>query len=204
MSKESEERRCIANGCERPAAKTPSKIEGGEGMCGPHRGLLASAISRKARKVSAKPSPELASIAPIENAAPVRVYIAAPKSEVMRARAMAEALSAIEGVAVVSRWIRFVEPGDSDPTCHEEAARLLAENYADIASATVLVALTRKGVGEETYCEIRHGLDSGKTVIWSIEKGGLPLSYRHNAVSPAPLDADVARVLGGIMRGRAA
>lgn len=47
--------RCMRDGCKRPPAKSPAKIEGGEGLCREHRGALARAAKKAAEATAPAP-----------------------------------------------------------------------------------------------------------------------------------------------------
>lgn len=123
-----------------------------------------------------------------------RVYIAAPKAEAPRARAVAEALRAAR-VEVVSRWHAVYEDGAPDPRDPEVGLALLSNNRADLGRANVVVALTADGVGAETYAEIREAQLLGHRVVWSAQRGGLALCCHDPSVRVVPLDYDAVRMV---------
>lgn len=106
----------------------------------------------------------------------LRVYIAAPKAEIRRARRVAAILRAISGVEVVSTWHRTMAPGAQDPESDTVARRILDTNLRDLRAAHILVALPCAGVGAETYAEIGRALERKIHVVISKQHGGLPLS----------------------------
>src|SRR5690606_30526846 len=103
---------CAREGCPRPRAASPSKIDGGDGLCREHRGVLARQRKAEAKdSEAAKPAP----LADAANAVTLRVYVAAAKKLVVHARAAAEELQLDDRIAVVSRWQNVVEEGAEDP-----------------------------------------------------------------------------------------
>lgn len=119
----------------------------------------------------------------------IRVYIAAPKTQVERARGVAALLAALPGVAVVSTWHRHVRPTDVDPTDVREGERILGQNVSDQEGSTLTIALTADNEGRETYVEIGRALAAGDDVLWSRERGGLALSASACIVVETDADA---------------
>lgn len=104
-----------------------------------------------------------------------RIYVAAPRQEVRRARELARHLVEA-GAYITSSWLGRYVDGEDDPHPRSEVARLLAkEQRQEIWHSELLVALTAEGVGRQTYTEIGTAIEMGIDVIWSAERGGLAL-----------------------------
>ena len=119
----------------------------------------------------------------------VRVYVAAPKVELLRARLIADRLRGLHGVDVCSTWHTTMQPGAKDPTSRAAAADILRANLRDLGAAHVMVALPREGVGAETYVEIGRALARRMRVIVSAGKGGVPLSWADERATLAETDS---------------
>jgi len=119
--------------------------------------------------------------------APLRVYIAAPKLEVRRAKAMAELLMA-SGIRVVSTWHDFVCEGDQDPSEYPAARRVLCANMRALRNADVVLALTCEQGGRGVYTEIGRALERGTSVVWSVEKDGRAIDWADCRVASVPTD----------------
>jgi len=128
----------------------------------------------------------------------VRVYIAAPKAELARAKSVASQLRE-RGIEVTSRWHEVLAEGAKDPTDREERGTVLRHNLADLGRATVMLALTSDGAGRETYVEIGRAIECGIPVVWSIERGGEALSSSSAFV--AATDADAIACLALVASG---
>ena len=121
--------------------------------------------------------------------ASLRVYIAAPKVEVIRARLVAERLRAMHGVDVCSTWHVTLAPSAKDPTSHAAASAILAQNLRDLGVANVVLGLVRDGCGAETYVEFGRALATGTPVVLSSAKGGVPLSWADRLATVAETDS---------------
>lgn len=121
---------------------------------------------------------------------PIRVYVAAPRQEVTRAREFARRL--VEGsVEVTSSWLETYIDGEEDPIPASKAARdLIYQQDYEIWYSNILVALTADGVGCQTYVEIGMARAYEMPVIWSAERGGLALGAGGPRISIAATDAD--------------
>lgn len=248
---------CSQEGCDRPRSLKPTDIEGGESLCGRHRGVLAAVKAKKARReakeaaapVVAKPKPApladvptvpmgpepalsedkpipyrlteppheavaaataeaLASITPLPDVKPragaLRVYIAAPKAEVMRARRVAALLRASEGVQVMSKWHDIIDEGAEDPAAYAELKGVLDANMGDLMPSHIVLALTLKGYGAGVYGEIGRAIAWKKQVIWSIERGGTSQDFSDDRVIASPTDDDAIRTIRALSEWRRA
>lgn len=133
---------------------------------------------------------------------PLRVYVAAPKTQVLRARELAAKLPEL-GIEVASRWHSKVEPTDRDPDDQGEARHLLEENLGDLKSAHVVLALTAENEGRGVYTEIGRALAQGKVVVWSLQKDGRALDWVDPLVWHAWTDGGAVRTLEALSRMRA-
>jgi hypothetical protein len=97
-------------------------------------------------------------------AGPVPVYVAAPLSEVLTARVIADALRA-DGFAVASTWHATVEPGDVDEEGHSRRDALMS-CLQDLARARMVVAWTATGTPRAAFGEIGVALACDKPVVW--------------------------------------
>lgn len=132
----------------------------------------------------------------------MRVYIAAPKAQVERARCIAFALH-LRGLEVVSCWHTLVSPGDQDPTDYIDALAILEQNLADLRRADVVLALTREGEGRGVYTEIGRALERGIPVVWSLEKDGRAIDWADPGVFLAFTDEAAIETLCDLARERA-
>lgn len=132
----------------------------------------------------------------------IRVYIAAPKQALSRARKRARLAQRL-GYVVTSPWHEKIYEGQPDPSDPEIARKILDENYRALFSSDVLIALTREGVGREVYCEINYALNlrSVSAVIWSKEEGGLSLSAHDRRVTLVDNDRAAFAYLQGLYGG---
>src|SRR5690606_4488245 len=183
---------CTREGCPRPRAASPSKLEGGDGLCREHRGVLAR--DRKAEAKAAEPAMP-ATLADAADAVTLRVYVAAAKKLVVHARAAAEELRTDERVAIVSRWQDIVEEGAEDPLDYAKLKGILAENLTDLRSCDVVLALTCSDAGRGVYGEIGRALELGKLVVWSLERGGRCQDIADHSVIEAPTDAQAIQIV---------
>src|SRR5690606_12261478 len=190
---------CTREGCPRPRAASPSKLEGGDGLCREHRGVLAR--QRKAEAKAAEPA-KPAPLAAADDDVTLRVYVAPPTAEVMRARRVAAQLRAIEGVEVMSSWHDVLEEGAEEPTSYPELKSILDTNLAQLECANWVVALTRKGAGAGVYGEIGRALAAEKWVLWSVERGGTNQDFGDDRVIAAPTDDDVIRTIRNLTEWR--
>jgi len=133
----------------------------------------------------------------------IRVYVAAPKGEVLRARQVAALVNEVYGAATCSTWHASYQDGTPDPTDRELAHRILDENLRDLAVADVVLALPRFGTGVETYVEIGRALAAGIFVVMSAEHGGLPLSRVDDGAKVYATDAAALVGIAEIARGSA-
>lgn len=117
----------------------------------------------------------------------MRVYIAAPKAEALRARRAASLLRKC-GIEVVSTWHETIEEGAEDPFFGRE--EILSKNLHDLSRANAVLALTSDNAGRETYVEIGRALERGLRVVWSKERGGDALSSASQQVIVVPNDDD--------------
>ncbi len=122
-----------------------------------------------------------------------RVYVAAPKGAVARARNVAAQVRAL-GLVVVSTWHDGDVPS-TDPSGFADALAILRANVADLERATTMIALPDREVGRETYVEIGRALGEGYPIIMSAERGGLPLSWADPLVRVVGTDDDTVAEL---------
>lgn len=132
-----------------------------------------------------------------------RVYIAAPKAEVMRALDMAALLESY-GLEVVSRWHDIVKPGDLDPADYSDARALLEANLADLRSADAVLSLTCPCHGRGVYTEIGRALERGLPVVWSLEREGRSIDWTDPRVLLAWSDESAVETLCAMSRVGAA
>jgi nucleoside 2-deoxyribosyltransferase len=111
------------------------------------------------------------------------IYVAAPKSEVLRAREVTHRLAGIENVTVVSTWHDTVQPTDQDPADTETTKKILKTNNRDLSWADAMVVITKDGAGRETYVELGRALARGLRVFWLGNEGGGALSCADEMVS---------------------
>lgn len=120
----------------------------------------------------------------------LRVYVAAPRQEVARAREFARRLVEA-GIIVTSSWLETYIYGEPDPHPRSEWARELTRAHqGEIRESDMLVALTATYSGRQTYVEIGTAIELGIDVVWSAEHGGLALAASARRVIIAETDAE--------------
>lgn len=118
-----------------------------------------------------------------------QLYIAAPLSEIHRARHVATLVRRHTKIEVVSTW--HEQPAaDKDPDDPSLCKEILATNTYDLLHASCLLALTKDGIGRETYIEIGRAIAWSRPVLWSRQKGGLCLSQYQSQVRCFDTDLD--------------
>lgn len=125
-----------------------------------------------------------------------RVYIAAPKQATARALAAAAALRA-GGATVVSTWHDTYDGISADPPDYSACRRIMGQNLLDMAHASYVLALTDKEHGRECYVEIGRALAEGRTVVFSAQRGGLPISWTDNFAFLRVDDVDAVAFIVG-------
>lgn len=125
-------------------------------------------------------------------AAPLLVYIAAPREEIERAIRVSAELAVLSGVRVVSTWPERLRAQRTDEATLSETEldAILDTNLGELRSSAIVVSFTCEGIGGETYAEIGRALERGIPVVWSKERFGLRLSHRDTNVSVVQTDAE--------------
>lgn len=103
----------------------------------------------------------------------MKIYVAAPLARVLKARDIAQRLSAL-GHAIVSRWHDRAAPGETDPLDPIARENLLMDNFAHIREASLVVAYLAAGEPRTTFGEIGFAYALGKPVVMALPPGQSP------------------------------
>ena len=93
------------------------------------------------------------------------VYVAAPLSQVVRAKAFADNLRQ-HGLTVVSTWHDEVPDGTCDPKDPAERHRICQSLLSDLSRTEMMVALMDQGVGKGSFIEIGYALSNCLPTVW--------------------------------------
>ncbi len=98
----------------------------------------------------------------------IKVYVASPVANAVRARWLGEQLAA-SGMRVVSDWAAEATskgPAIRDPSCADARRSVLYANIRALDLADIVVVLADEGAPRATYGEIAWALSRGVPVVW--------------------------------------